>query len=102
MESKKKSYIPDSRFALIAKEARIVSVFWLLYFAATMAACYFLGGGDPAEYSYILGFPSWFVACVLICVIGVVVAIYMLKRRFSDVSLDAKNPDYDYTKEEKE
>ena len=58
MESKKKSYIPDSRFALIAKEARIVSVFWLLYFAATMAACYFLGGGDPAEYSYICGLCS--------------------------------------------
>lgn len=100
MEEKKK-YVPDSRFEGMKNEARFTAVFWAAYFLAVMSTSYFLGKGDPTEYSYMFGFPIWFVATIGVTMVFIVLGIYVLKRRFKNVSLDAEDPEYDYEKDER-
>ena len=96
MENNRK-YIPDSRFAGMKKEARFTALFWALYFLGVMGTAYFLGKGNPADYTYILGFPVWFAATIGVTVIFIILGVYVLKYRFQNVPLDAEDPAYDYT-----
>ncbi|BDF68110.1 hypothetical protein CE91St43_20820 [Oscillospiraceae bacterium] len=102
MENKKQdTLVPDSRFQTMGKEALIVVVYWLAMFAGVMLSAVFLGGGDPAEYTYLFGFPLWYTVCIGIMIVGIVVGIFLVKKIFKDVSLDAGDPEFDYEKGEK-
>lgn len=97
---KSNSFTPDSRFHDMGREAVFTALFWVAYFLSVMASAYFLGAGDPVQYTYFFGFPLWFSVCVLITLGFMAVAVYMLKFRFKNVSLGAKDPSYDYEKDE--
>lgn len=97
---KEQSFTPDSRFRDMGREAVFTALFWVAYFLSVMASAYFLGAGDPTQYAYLLGFPLWFTVCILITLAYMAVAIYALKRRFKNISLGAKDPGYDYEKDE--
>lgn len=102
MENKKKdALVPDSRFQSMGKEALIVVVYWLAMFAGVMLSAVFLGGGDPAEYTYLFGFPLWYTVCIGIMIVGIVVGIVLVQRVFKNMSLDAADPEFDYEKGEK-
>ena len=50
-------FVPDSRFQAMGKEAIIVLVYWLAMFIGVMLSAIFLGRGNPADYTYLFGFP---------------------------------------------
>ncbi len=92
----KEEFVEDSRFAPLRKDAVIVAVGWCIFFVLMMGAAYILGNGDPKEYTYLLGFPLWFIVCTAIQLIFMGICIYMLAKKFADVSLDSDDPEYDY------
>lgn len=94
-------FVPDSRFYVLGRDAVIVSIGWCVFFVLMMGTAYLLGGGDPKEYTYFLGFPSWFAICTLIQFIFMGITIFMLSKKFSNVSLDPEDPEYDYEGEKK-
>lgn len=97
MEDKKQeALVQDSRFQSMGREALIVAAYWLAMFAGVMLAAFFLGGGDPAEYTYLFGFPLWFTVCIGIMILGIVVGIVLVQKVFKNVSLDAADPAFDY------
>lgn len=100
-EKDKRELIPDSRFGEMKKEAVIVAVYWIVMFAGIMLSAFFLGSGDPAQYTYLFGFPVWFSVSMAIMVIGILVGIFLLLKVFRDVSLDAEDPEFDYGKGER-
>lgn len=93
-------FVPDSRFRLLGKDAWIITIGWIGFFVLMMSVAYVFGKGDPKEYTYVLGFPLWFVLCICIQLVIMGVTIYMLSRRFCDVPLDADDPEYDYGEDE--
>lgn len=100
-EKKQVELIPDSRFQAMGKEAVIVIFYWLAMFAGVMLSAIFLGGGDPAEYTYLFGFPLWFTVCIGIMILAILVGIFLVTRVFKNVSLDAEDPEFDYEKGER-
>ncbi|WP_341302788.1 YhdT family protein [Lysinibacillus sp. FSL H8-0500] len=57
----------DQRFRIAHKEALIGIGLVLINFAIWFGFAYGLGAGDPANYSYVLGFPAWFFYS---CIVG--------------------------------
>jgi uncharacterized membrane protein YhdT len=78
------------RFAQANKEALLTLGLYLAYFVWWYGFAYGLGGGDPAGYSYVLGFPAWFFYS---CIAGfplLTLALWLLVRLcFRDLPLDA-------------
>ena len=91
-------FVPDSRFQAMGKEAVMVLVYWLAMFIGVMLSAIFLGRGNPADYTYLFGFPLWFTVCIGIMIVGILVGIYLVMRVFQNVSLDAEDPEFDYEK----
>lgn len=96
--NRKVEFTSDSRFKAMGKEAIIVLVYWLVMFIGVMLSAVLLGGGDPAEYTYLFGFPLWFTVCIGIMLVGILVGIFLVLCVFKDVSLDAEDPEFDYEK----
>lgn len=97
-EKKKNELIPDSRFQAMGKEAVMVLIYWLVMFIGVMLSAIFLGKGNPADYTYLFGFPLWFTVCIGIMIVGILVGIYLVMRVFKNVSLEAEDPEFDYEK----
>lgn len=93
-------FVPDSRFKAMGHEAIVVAIYWLVMFVGIMLSAIFLGAGSPTQYTYLLGFPLWFTVCMGIMIAGIIVGIILVLKVFSDVSLDAADPEFDYKKGE--
>lgn len=93
-------FVPDSRFGPLGRDALWITGGWCVLFAITMTVAYIFGSGDPKEYTYVCGFPLWFALCTLIQLAAMGITIYMLARKFCNVSLDADDPEYDYGEDE--
>ena len=50
----------DGRYRQANRETMITVCLYALFFAWWYLTAYGLGAGDPKEYSYVLGLPSWF------------------------------------------
>ncbi len=78
------------RFSQADREALLALALYIGYFIWWYAFAYGLGGGDPAEYSYVLGFPAWF---FFSCIAGfpvLTVAVWVVVRCwFKDMPLDS-------------
>ena len=92
-------YTPHSRtgrFAQANKEALITLGLYAVYFVWWYACAYGLGSGDPADYTYVLGFPAWFFYS---CIAGyplLTLALWLVIRCFfRDMPLDAYLTDPD-------
>ncbi len=96
MKKDEKSFIPDSRFQIIWREARLtlILVIGLIAILTTIAAV--LGGGDPAQYQYLFGYPKWFAVCFVVEMIFIAIVGWLLLKKFSNISLEADDPEYDY------
>lgn len=93
---KEKRYIPDSRFKSISREAKSVSIAWIIYFVLMMVVCYVFGGSAPTEYQYLLGFPVWFTLCIALTVLFAAISVFMLLKVMKAHPLDADDPNYEY------
>ena len=49
----------DPRFRVCESEMKLTFGVWIAYMVVSVALCYFLGRGDPANYTYLWGVPLW-------------------------------------------
>ncbi|WP_430886125.1 YhdT family protein [Fusibacter sp. JL216-2] len=73
----------------INKEAKITVGLYVFFFIWWFAFAYGIGLKDVSEYSYILGFPSWFFySCILGYVMISVLLAFVVKNFFKDIDFD--------------
>jgi uncharacterized membrane protein YhdT len=77
----------DPRFIICEKEMKLVFVVQLIFTIVSIAAAYLLGSGDPKNYSYILGLPTWWFAIIAISVLFTGIVIYITKFKLVDMDL---------------
>jgi uncharacterized membrane protein YhdT len=83
----------NKRFAQADREALLTLALYAFYFLWWYGFAYGLGGGDPKEYSYILGFPAWFFfSCIAGCPVLTLALWVVLRKGFRDMPLDARLP----------
>jgi uncharacterized membrane protein YhdT len=77
----------DPRFIICEKEMKLVFVVQLIFTIVSITAAYLLGSGDPKNYSYILGLPTWWFAIIAISVLFTGIVIYITKFKLVDMDL---------------
>lgn len=84
----------DQRFKIAHKEALIGIGLVILNFTIWYGFAYGLGSGDPAEYTYVLGFPAWFFySCIAGTIFMIVLVWLVMKFFFTEVSFDDEEVD---------
>ena len=79
----------DKRYRVANREAIIGVVLVLLNFGMWYGFAYGMGGGDPTEYTYVLGFPAWFFySCIVTTITMLVLIAVLLKFVFKEVPLE--------------
>lgn len=89
MEPKNKRYLKIAhREAWIGVGLVIFNFVWWFVFA------YGLGRKDPSEYTYVFGFPAWFFySCIVGLIVMVILVIFVVRRFFVEIPLDAEGED---------
>lgn len=77
----------DPRFVICEKEMKLVLSIQIIFTIISIAAAYFLGSGDPNNYSYIMGLPVWWFAVILISVIFTGIVIYVTRYKLVNMNL---------------
>lgn len=84
----------DQRFKIAHKEALIGIGLVILNFTIWYGFAYGLGSGDPADYTYVLGFPAWFFySCMAGTVFMIVLVWLVMKLFFTEVPFDDEEVD---------
>lgn len=79
----------DKRFKIANREALIGVVLVAINFAIWFGFAYGLGSGNPAEYTYVFGFPAWFFYSCIAGTIFMIVLIWItIKIFFKDIPFD--------------
>lgn len=79
----------DPRFRIAHREAWIGLGLAGINFLLWYGFAYGLGSGDPKEYTYVLGFPSWFFySCIVGFIIMILLIVFVVRFVFQDVSFD--------------
>ncbi|EON72340.1 YhdT family protein [Lysinibacillus sphaericus] len=79
----------DYRFKIAHREALIGIALVIVNFAIWYGFAYGLGAGDPVNYTYVLGFPSWFFySCMAGTVFMIVLIWLVMKLFFKEVPFD--------------
>lgn len=83
----------NKRFRQADREALITLGVYAFFFLWWTGFAFGLGGGDPEEYTYVLGLPAWFFySCVLGYPAVTVLLWIVIRRLFADMPLDARMP----------
>ncbi|MGD9567678.1 MAG: YhdT family protein [Sedimentibacter sp.] len=83
------SFKEDPRYKQCNKEALYGVILGLVNMVWWYAFGYGLGGKPVEEYTYILGFPTWFfVSCIVGSVIFIALTFVMVEKGFKDMPLD--------------
>lgn len=84
----------DKRYRIANREALIGVALVVVNFVLWYGFAYGMGGGDPKDYTYIMGFPAWFFySCMVTTVLMIVVIAVLLKFVFKEVELEDKEED---------
>ncbi len=87
-------YIEDPRYSQCGREARAGLLLGLCNFLWWFAWGYGLGSQDPAEYTYIFGFPLWFfMSCLVGAVLFTGLAVFIVHYYYRDIPLEAMSED---------
>ncbi len=87
--AKKDVFMEDPRYKQCNKEALLGFGLGIINLVWWFVTGYGLGSGAPEEYSYILGFPTWFfMSSVLGGILFTVLAIIMVKKFYKDMPLE--------------
>lgn len=78
----------DPRFKVCKKEFFICCGIFAVFAAAMLFCVFVIGGGDPREYSYICGMPSWYFAVIAVCIVTAVAVSVILDKFFQHMSLE--------------
>ncbi len=80
--------VEDERFVVCRREAIVSIIMYFVLAGSMLVAMYVVGAGDPTQYSYILGMPTWYFA-VGLCAIGAIVILnILLSKYYRHMSLD--------------
>lgn len=82
----------DPRYAISLREMWICIAYWALFTTIMVSVAWAIAGDrDPAETSYIAGFPDWFFwTGVVVVGIFCIVPYFMIKFLFTDVDLEPR------------
>ncbi|MDL2307315.1 YhdT family protein [Desulfovibrio sp. OttesenSCG-928-C06] len=81
----------NGRFRQANREALITLAVYIFFFLWWTVFAFGLGSGDPDNYSYVLGLPSWFFySCVLGYPVVTILLWLVIKRWFKDIPLDGE------------
>ena len=74
----------DPRFRTCESEMKLTFGVWIAYMIVSVALCYFLGRGDPANYTYLWGVPLWmaigaWLTTAVFFVVVVFIALFVFK-----------------------
>lgn len=73
----------------INKETLITIGLYLFFFIWWYGFAYGLGSKDPSEYTYIMGYPSWFFfSCILGYVVISFLVLIVVKKFFKDIPFE--------------
>jgi uncharacterized membrane protein YhdT len=88
----------DPRYRVSDREALIAAAFFVAYIVVTIGTAWLLGGNQGIdEIGFVLGFPDWlFWSTLVLGAVFCVVPYFLIKRFFTDMSLDA---DGDWTEQ---
>ncbi|MEG0259451.1 MAG: YhdT family protein [Lysinibacillus sp.] len=82
----------DQRFKIAHREALIGIGLVIINFAIWFGFAYGLGSGDPANYSYVFGFPAWFFySCIAGTIFMIVLVWAAMKLFFKEVPFDEED-----------
>lgn len=89
-------FVEDSRFKIIRKEAICVAIISAVHLLIFILIALFYSEKDPTNYTYLLGFPAWFTACLAIEGATMILLAWLMLKKFKDIPLTADDPEYDY------
>lgn len=92
---KKLKELDDPRFSITFREAVFSETFFFGTILAEIAAAYLLCPEDMREMTYILGFPAWFFAAVIIALISWGFVLFHNAKISRDFSLEARSSEED-------
>ncbi len=73
----------------IRKEATYSWILYVAFFLWWYLTGYGIGGGDPANYTYVMGLPMWFFLSSVVGYVGFcIAAVIVVKTMFKDFDLD--------------
>ena len=79
----------NKRYRQAEREALITLGVYVFFFLWWTLFAFGMGGGDPEDYAYVLGMPTWFFySCILGYPVVTVVLWLVLKLYFKDMPLD--------------
>lgn len=82
-------FMEDPRYKQCNREAMYGVVLGAINVIIWLIGGYGLGSGPVENYSYILGFPTWFfVSCIVNAVVGIVGTIFIVKTKMKDMPLE--------------
>ncbi len=79
----------DPRFKVCFREMLISFGMFVVFAAVMLFVVFVVGGGDPREYSYILGMPAWYFWVFVVCIVTAVVVALILDKFFTHMSLES-------------
>lgn len=87
-------YVEDPRFKQCNREAMYGVILGIANMIWWYALGYGLGDKPVEEYTYILGFPTWFfISCILGAVVFIVLTFIVVDKGLKDMSLDDLSPE---------
>ncbi len=82
-------FIEDPRYKVCEKEAWYGVVLGIVNLVIWAVAGYGLGSGPVEDYSYIMGFPTWFfVSCIANSILAIAATVYIVHKKMRDMPLD--------------
>ena len=85
----KKDIDVDPRFKVCLRELWISFGVFVVFAAVMLFVIFVVGGGDPREYSYILGMPAWYFWVFVVCAATAVAVALILDKCFTHMSLES-------------
>lgn len=83
----------DPRYRVSVREAWICIGYWLSFATLSTGVAWGIAGNrDPADTTYIMGFPDWFFwsGIVLVAIFSTIVPVIMVRFFFTEVDLDPR------------
>ena len=78
----------DPRFIVCTREMFISFGVFAVFAIAMLFVVFVVGGGDPREYSYILGMPAWYFWVFVVCGLTAIGISIVLDKLFKHMSLE--------------
>jgi uncharacterized membrane protein YhdT len=78
----------DPRFEICEFEMKLTFAVWIAYALCSIAISFYLGRGDPTQYTYLWGVPSWLALGVWgSTAVFFILIVYICRRVFKDMDI---------------